>query len=43
MKKIDIVHYHLKPGGVTKIIQSQIESLLRTGDYDIRLVLCRTP
>jgi len=38
MKKIDIVHYHLNPGGVTKIIQSQIKSLLiRDTDYDIRL------
>lgn len=38
MKKIDIVHYHLKPGGVTKIIQSQIESLKRAGGYEIRLL-----
>jgi glycosyltransferase involved in cell wall biosynthesis len=43
MKKIDIVHYHLKPGGVTKIIQSQIESLHRTGDYDIRLFCAECP
>lgn len=43
MKKIDIVHYHLKPGGVTKIIQSQIESLLKAGDYDIRLLCAECP
>lgn len=40
MKKIDIVHYHLNPGGVTNIIQSQIKSLLKTDEnYDIR-ILC---
>jgi len=38
MKKIDIVHYHLEPGGVTNIIQSQIKSLLKADEtYDIRL------
>lgn len=45
MKKIDIIHYHLKPGGVTKIIQSQIESLNRKGGFEIRLLCgeCRDP
>ncbi|HKK67715.1 MAG TPA: hypothetical protein VJ946_05865, partial [Bacteroidales bacterium] len=45
MKKIDIIHYHLKPGGVTKIIQSQIESLNRKGGVEIRLLCgeCRDP
>lgn len=45
MKKIDIIHYHLKPGGVTKIIQSQIESLQKQGDCEIRLLCgeCREP
>ncbi len=45
MKKIDIIHYHLKPGGVTKIIQSQIESLQKQGDFEIRLLCgeCRDP
>lgn len=43
MKKIDIIHYHLKPGGVTKIIQSQIESLRKSGDYDIRLFCSDCP
>ncbi|MCF8232390.1 MAG: glycosyltransferase family 4 protein [Bacteroidales bacterium] len=38
MSGIDIVHYHLNPGGVTNIIKSQIESLQqKEGDYHIRL------
>lgn len=38
MKKLDIIHYHLKPGGVTTIINSQLESLLDTDDFEIRVI-----
>jgi glycosyltransferase involved in cell wall biosynthesis len=38
--KILIVHYHLNPGGVTRIIQSQIQSLQKiTPGHDI-ILLC---
>ena len=44
MTKIDIVHYHLNPGGVTKIIKSQIDSLkARDEVYDIRLFCGECP
>jgi glycosyltransferase involved in cell wall biosynthesis len=44
LKKIDIVHYHLKPGGVTQIILSQIESLkLQWGKTEIRLLCGECP
>ena len=43
-KIIDIIHYHLNPGGVTKIIQSQVESLLRQDTpYDIRILCGECP
>lgn len=36
--KLDIIHYHLHPGGVTRIIESQIKSIcLQSCTYDIRL------
>lgn len=37
--KIIIGHYHLNPGGVTKIIQSQLEGLSNIEDLEI-LVVC---
>jgi glycosyltransferase involved in cell wall biosynthesis len=44
IKKIDIVHFHLKPGGVTSIIRSQIESLNRhPGFFDIRIFCGECP
>jgi glycosyltransferase involved in cell wall biosynthesis len=44
IKRIDIVHYHLKSGGVTSIIRSQIESLKKhPGVFDIRIFCGECP
>lgn len=44
IKKIDIIHYHLKPGGVTSIIRSQIESIKKQpGTFDIRIFCGECP
>lgn len=35
---INIFHYHLNPGGVTRIIESQIQALNKAGNYNICLL-----
>ena len=46
MKRIVIVHYHLNPGGVTRIIESQVQALRKTDPLLEILVLtasCENP
>ncbi|MEA3504548.1 MAG: hypothetical protein U9R32_05055, partial [Bacteroidota bacterium] len=44
MIQLDIVHYHLNPGGVTKIIESQIKSLRKQNiAYDITVFTSYCP
>jgi hypothetical protein len=38
--QVAILHYHLHPGGVTRIIGSQVQSLLGIGDIKQLIVLC---
>ena len=43
MKCINIIHYHLLPGGVTSVIRSQIKSLKQYGNFHIRLITGQCP
>ncbi len=38
--KIAIIHYHLNPGGVTRIMESQIRGLSKTGGNAEIIILC---
>jgi len=38
--KVAIIHYHLNPGGVTRIIGSQVQSLAEFEDIEDIVVLC---
>jgi glycosyltransferase involved in cell wall biosynthesis len=44
-KTINIIHYHLHPGGVTSIIKSQVESLLKDKNYAVKIFCgyCENP
>ena len=38
--KIAILHYHLHPGGVTRIIESQVKGLSKTDRNTEMIILC---
>ncbi len=41
--RIVIIHYHLHPGGVTRVIQSQIKSILQQKSTSVTLIAGNVP